>query len=85
MSLDEIIVCADGIARDSGGNNYDHSDRRLASMLASLARIVHDQQLAIDDLISIGVNNSGIDMQPAYDRLKRMIESRTEGRGSIQE
>lgn len=75
-TLPQIEEEADYIAT-SAGTNYDHADRKLAALVSDLAGHIEDLKTTLDDVVSAHLEAAGIDMKPAYERLRKMIEERS--------
>lgn len=59
----------------SHGAGYEHADKQLAELVESLALHLIDAIGVIDDLVSANLDRAGIDINPIYDRVKKMVES----------
>jgi hypothetical protein len=75
-TLDQIESEADFI-HESSNTNFSHAERKLASLISDLANHLEDITSTLDDVVSLQLDAAGIDMKPAYERLRKMIEERT--------
>lgn len=81
MGLEQAMRTLDQMHTDateikiSTGAGYDHGDREIASLVADLCLHLKDISAIVDDIVSVDLDRSKIDMAPAYKRLRKMVES----------
>lgn len=73
--LEQIESEADFI-HESSNTNFSPAERKLAALISDLANHLADMQTTIDDVVSLQLDAAGIDMKPAYERMRKMIAER---------